>query len=171
MHDAALSYDAARAGKNRVLHWGFLIKHYSIISTMVWPAYSMVLGFEEPPSLSSWAVSDVMVIATPGLLAFQHGLWVMILQFWSSSVLGSHFISLNIFDFLKCLGRARCFGQCQNCFKIQIWNLNRLTHIQFNVCGRVYAWKVKEITHNWNHDLTFYCTHNRLCVPQYKVNV
>ena len=52
----------------------------------VWPAYSMALGFEEPPSLSSWAVSDVMVIATPGLLALQHGLWVMILQFWSSSV-------------------------------------------------------------------------------------
>ena len=28
-------------------------------------------------------------------------------------------------------------GQCENCFKIQIWNLNRLTHIQFNVWGRV----------------------------------
>ena len=32
-------------------------------------------------------------------------------------------------------------------------------------------WKVKEITHDLNHDLTFYCTHNQLCVPQYKVNV
>ena len=55
---------------------------------------------------------------------------------------------------------------------IQIWNLDRLTHIlQFNVWGRVYAWKVKEITHDLNHDLTFYYTHNQLCVPQYKVNV
>ena len=30
------------------------------------------------------------------------------------------------------------------------------------------AW---EITQDLNHDLTFYCTHNQLCVPQYKVNV
>ena len=30
---------------------------------------------------------------------------------------------------------------------------------------------VKWITHDLNHDLTFYCTHNQLCVPQYKVNV
>ena len=30
---------------------------------------------------------------------------------------------------------------------------------------------MKEITHDLNHDLTFYCTHNQLCVPQYKVNV
>jgi hypothetical protein len=30
---------------------------------------------------------------------------------------------------------------------------------------------VKEITHYLNHGLTFYCTHNQLCVPQYKVNV
>ena len=22
-----------------------------------------------------------------------------------------------------------------------------------------------------NHDLTFYCTHNQLCVPQYQINV
>ena len=42
--------------------------------------------------------------------------------------------------------------------------------MQFNVGGRVKAWKVKEITHDLNHDLTFYCTHNQLCVPQYKVN-
>ena len=33
-----------------------------------------------------------------------------------------------------CLGREGHFGQC---FKIQIWNLDRLTHIQFNVRGRV----------------------------------
>ena len=34
------------------------------------------------------------------------------------------------------------------------------------------AWKkMKEITHDSNHDLTFYCTHNQLCVPKYKVNV
>ena len=33
------------------------------------------------------------------------------------------------------------------------------------------TWKVKEITHDLNHNLTFYCTHNQLCVPQYKVNV
>ena len=33
------------------------------------------------------------------------------------------------------------------------------------------TWKVKEITHDLNHDLTFYCKHNQLCVPQYKVNV
>ena len=26
---------------------------------------------------------------------------------------------------------------------------------------------MKEITHDLNHDLTFYCTHNQLCVPQY----
>ena len=29
------------------------------------------------------------------------------------------------------------------------------------------GYKVKEIT----HDLTFYCIHNQLCVPQYKVNI
>ena len=29
---------------------------------------------------------------------------------------------------------------------------------------------MKEITHDFNHHLTFYCTHNQLCVPQYKVN-
>ena len=27
------------------------------------------------------------------------------------------------------------------------------------------------MTHDLNHDLTFYCTHNQMCVPQYKVNV
>ena len=27
------------------------------------------------------------------------------------------------------------------------------------------------ITHDLNHDLTFYCTDNQLGVPQYKVNV
>ena len=27
------------------------------------------------------------------------------------------------------------------------------------------------MTHDLNHDLTFHCTHNQLCVPQYKVNV
>ena len=32
------------------------------------------------------------------------------------------------------------------------------------------GYKVKEITHDLNHDLTFYCTHNQSCVPQYKVN-
>ena len=31
--------------------------------------------------------------------------------------------------------------------------------------------KVKGKTHDLNHDLTFYCTHIQLCVPQYKVNV
>ena len=25
---------------------------------------------------------------------------------------------------------------------------------------------MKEKTHDFNHDLTFYCTHNQLCVPQ-----
>ena len=25
--------------------------------------------------------------------------------------------------------------------------------------------------HDVNHDLTFYCTHKQLCVPQYKVSV
>ena len=30
---------------------------------------------------------------------------------------------------------------------------------------------MKEITHDLNHDLTFYCRHYQLCVPQYKVNV
>jgi len=34
-------------------------------------------------------------------------------------------------------GRAGHFGQCKNCFKIWLWILNRLTHIQFNVWGRV----------------------------------
>jgi hypothetical protein len=29
---------------------------------------------------------------------------------------------------------------------------------------------VKEISHDLSHDLTFYCTHNHLCVSQYKVN-
>ena len=29
---------------------------------------------------------------------------------------------------------------------------------------------MKGITHDLIHDLTFYCTHNQLCVPQYKVN-
>ena len=28
------------------------------------------------------------------------------------------------------------------------------------------TWKVKIITHDLNHDLIFYCTHNQLCVPQ-----
>ena len=37
--------------------------------------------------------------------------------------------------------------------------------------GKGITLKVKEITHDLNHDLTFYCTHNQLCVPQYKVNV
>ena len=36
---------------------------------------------------------------------------------------------------LMCLGRVGRFGQCWNCSKIQIWNLDRLTHIQFNVWG------------------------------------
>ena len=27
---------------------------------------------------------------------------------------------------------------------------------------------MKEINHDFNHDLTFYCTPNQLCVPQYK---
>ena len=31
--------------------------------------------------------------------------------------------------------------------------------------------KKKEMTHDLKHDLTFYCTHNQFCVPQYKVNV
>ena len=48
--------------------------------------------------------------------------------------------------------------------KIQIWNLDRLTHIQFNVWSRLKAWKVKEITHDSNHDLTFYCIRNQLCM-------
>ena len=56
-------------------------------------------------------------------------------------------------------------------FEIQILNLNRLTHIQFHIWGRILAWKVKEITHYLNHDLTFYWAHNQLCVPQYKVYV
>ena len=30
---------------------------------------------------------------------------------------------------------------------------------------------MKEVTHDLSHDLTFYCTHNQLCVPQNKVNV
>ena len=30
---------------------------------------------------------------------------------------------------------------------------------------------VKEKTHDLNYDLSFYCTHNQLCVPQYKVDV
>ena len=34
-------------------------------------------------------------------------------------------------------------------------NLNRLKHIQFNACGRVYAWKVKWNIHDLIHDLTF----------------
>ena len=28
---------------------------------------------------------------------------------------------------------------------------------------------MKEIIHDLNHDLTYDCTHNQLCVPQYKV--
>ena len=34
-------------------------------------------------------------------------------------------------------GRAGCFGQCKNCFKIWLWILNGLTHIKFNAWGRV----------------------------------
>ena len=30
---------------------------------------------------------------------------------------------------------------------------------------------MKEITHDLNHDSTFYCTHNQFCVQEYKVNV
>ena len=40
-------------------------------------------------------------------------------------------------------GQSRPFWSVLKLYKIQIWNLNRLTHIQFNVCGRVLAWKVK----------------------------
>ena len=38
-------------------------------------------------------------------------------------------------SYFMCLGRAGRFGRHKNCSKIQIWNLNRLTHIQFNVLG------------------------------------
>ena len=31
--------------------------------------------------------------------------------------------------------------------------------------------KLKEMTNNLNHDLTFYCRHNQLCVPEYRVTV
>ena len=44
-------------------------------------------------------------------------------------------------------------------------------HIHKSMYGAEAAWKVKEITHDLNHDLTFYCIHNQLSVPQYKVNV
>jgi hypothetical protein len=37
--------------------------------------------------------------------------------------------------------------------------------------GAGYKLEEKKITHDLNHDLTFYCTHNQLCVPQYEVNV
>ena len=30
-HDAALSYDATRAGKNRVLHWCYSVTDYSTV--------------------------------------------------------------------------------------------------------------------------------------------
>ena len=43
----------------------------------------------------------------------------------------------NLYLYVVCLGRAGHFGQCKKCFEIEIWNLNRLTHIQFNVWGRV----------------------------------
>ena len=46
-----------------------------------------------------------------------------------------------------------------------------LTHIQFNSWDRAKAWKVKEMTLELNNDLTFYCTHNQLYVPQYNINV
>ena len=52
-----------------------------------------------------------------------------------------------------CLGRASHFGQHWNCSKIQIWTLNRLTHIQFNVWGMIWAWKVKGKTHDLNHSI------------------
>ena len=66
-----------------------------------------------------------------------------------------------------CLGRAGRFGQGKNWFEIEMWNLNRLAHIEYNVWGRISDWKVKIITHDLNQDLTFYCPHNQL----YKVNV
>ena len=61
---------------------------------------------------------------------------------------------------------AGWLAHCSHCFRLI---LNKW--IRYDVCGRFKAWKVKEITHDLNHDLTFYCTHNQLCVPQYKVNV
>ena len=42
-----------------------------------------------------------------------------------------------------CLGIASHFGQHWNYFKIQIWNLDRPTHNQFNAWSRVQAWKLK----------------------------
>ena len=42
---------------------------------------------------------------------------------------------------------------------------NRLTHIHYTIqcIGQGISLK---ITHDLNHDFTFYCTHNQLCVPQ-----
>ena len=37
--------------------------------------------------------------------------------------------------------------------------------------GQGISLKSEKITPDLNHDLIFYCTHNQLCVPQYKVNV
>ena len=34
--------------------------------------------------------------------------------------------------------------------------------------GQGISLKNEKITHDLNHDLIFYCTHNQLCVPQYK---
>ena len=62
-----------------------------------------------------------------------------------------------------CLGRAGCFGQHYKCSKIQIWNLNRLTHTQYNLWGRILAWKVKGKTYDSNHDLRFFA-HTINCV-------
>ena len=48
-------------------------------------------------------------------------------------------------------------------------HLKKASNLDFAIVQK--TWKVKEITHYLNHDLTFYCTHNQFCVPQSKINV
>ena len=48
--------------------------------------------------------------------------------------------------------------------------LVRFSIISYKTRLSVSASKVKQITHDLNHDL-FYCTHIQMCVPQYKANV
>ena len=44
-----------------------------------------------------------------------------------------------------------------------LWNSNMKLKRHFNLWDRIQKWKVIEITHELNHDLAFYCTHNCVC--------
>ena len=64
-------------------------------------------------------------------------------------------------------GRLACTSSITEIFnKIGIYILI----LNFQVNSKCFftqkTWKVKIITHDSNHDLIFYCTHNQLCVPE-----